>query len=88
MNVTKTKTVIFSKGKVCKYPLFYLGNEEIEVKHDHVSLGVTLNYHGFFKKAMYKQITQARKAPFVLTEKARRLWLPADIVLEIFLRPV
>ena len=33
---------------------------------------------------MYKQITQARKPLFVLTEKAMMLHLPADIVLELF----
>ena len=32
----------------------------------------------------YQQITQARKALFVLIENARMLRLPADIVLELF----
>ena len=54
INATKTKIVIFSKGKVRKYPLFYLGYEEIEVKDHYVYLGVTFNYNGSFKKAIYK----------------------------------
>ena len=83
INATKTKIIIFSNGKVRKYPLFYLGNDEIEVKDDYVYLGVTFDYNGSFKKAIYKQITQARKALFVLIERARMLRLPADIVLEL-----
>ena len=67
-----------------KYPLFYLGNEELEIKGDYVYLGVTFNHIGSFKKAIYKQITQARKALFVLTEKARMLRLPVDIVPKLF----
>ena len=50
VNVTKTKIVIFSRGKVRKYPRFTLGCNEIEVKDDYVYLGVTFNYNGSFKK--------------------------------------
>ena len=51
---------------------------------DYVYLGVTFNYNGSFKKAISKQITQARKAMFLLLQKAKVLRLPADIVCELF----
>ena len=51
VSVTKTKIVIFSWGKVRKYPRFNLGGNEIDVKDDYVYLGVTFNYNGSFKKS-------------------------------------
>ena len=87
INATKTKIGIFSNEKVCQCPLFYLGNEEIEVNEDYVYLGIIFSYNGSFKKPLYKQITHDRKALFLLTGKARMLRLPAYIVLEL-LTPV
>ena len=83
VNVTKTKIVIFSRGKVQKYPRFTLGSNEIEVKDDYVYLGVTFNYNGSFKNAISKQISQGRKAMFALIEKAKIWRLPTDILLEL-----
>ena len=84
INVTKTKIVIFSRGKVKKYPKFTIGNEEVQVCDDYVYLGVTFNFNGSFRKAISKQITQARKAMFALLEKAKILRLPVDIVCDLF----
>ena len=83
-NVSKTKIIIFSRGKVRKFPKFYLDQDEIEVVDDYVYLGVKFNYNGSFKKAINKQISQARKAMFALLEKAKVLNLPIDIVCELF----
>ena len=88
INVTKTKIVIFSRGKVRNYPHFKIGNDDIEVKDDYVYLGVTFNYNGSFKKAICKQIMQARKAMFAILQKARTLQLPIDIVCELYERCV
>ena len=84
VNISKTNVIIFSRGKVRKYPKFYLGKNEIKVVDDYVYLGVTFNYDGSFKKAIDKQITQARKAMFALLNKTRALRLPFDIVVELF----
>ena len=84
VNVSKTNIIIFSRGKVRKYPKFYLGQYEIKVVDDYVYLGVTFNYDGSFKKAIDKQIIQARKAMFALLSKTRALRLPFDIVVELF----
>ena len=69
INVSKTKVVIFSRGKVRNYPKFYIGNDEVQVNEDYVYLGVTFNFNGSFRKAISKQISQARKAMFSLLEK-------------------
>ena len=84
INVSKTKIVIFSRGKVRKYPKFTIGNEEVQVCDDYVYLGVTFNFNGSFRKAISKQISQARKAMFSLLEKAKILRLPVDIVCDLF----
>ena len=84
MNISKTKVVIFSKGKVKRFPRFYLGEEEVDVAYDYVYLGVTFNYKGTFTKAMEKQINQARKAMFIVLEKARILNLPFDVICELY----
>ena len=47
--------IIFSKDKVCKFPKFFLDQDEIEAVDD-VYLGVELNYNGSFQKAINKQI--------------------------------
>ena len=88
INISKTKIIIFARGKVRNYPCFNLGNDKIEVKDDYVYLGVTFNYNGSFKKAISKQIMQARKAMFAILQKARILQLPIDIVCELYERCV
>ena len=54
------------------------------MKPDYVYLGVTFNYDGSFKKAIEKQITQARKAMYALLQKAKILRLPFDIIFELY----
>jgi hypothetical protein len=84
VNISKTKVVIFSRGKVRKYPNFTYGGQNLEVVDDYVYLGVTINYNGRFKKAMIKQQTQATRAMYALLNKARKLCLPVDIQLQLF----
>ena len=54
------------------------------VVDDYVYLGVKFHYNGSFKKAISKQVTQARKALFGMLSKARSLVLPIDIQCELF----
>ena len=77
------KIVVFSRGKVTKLPNFFLGTTEIDVVEEYTYLGVTFNYNGLFRKALNKQITQARKAMFALLAKAKSLKLPIDITCEL-----
>ena len=84
LNLTKTKVIVFSRGKIRNIPEFFYGEEQVEVVDDYVYLGVKFNYNGSFTKAMEKQIDQARKAMFSMITKARRLQLPVDIQIELF----
>ena len=84
VNISKTNVVIFSRGKVTKYPTFKIGENVVEVKPEYVYLGVTFNYNGSFKNAIEKQITQARKAMYSLLQKAKILRLPFDIIFELY----
>ena len=84
VNISKTNVVIFSRGKVKKYPTFKIGENIVEVKPEYVYLGVTFSYNGSFKGAIEKQITQARKAMYSLLQKAKTLRLPFDIIFELY----
>ena len=84
VNLSKTKIIIFSKGKITMHPNFTFNNKIVEVVDDYVYLGTTFNYNGSFTKAIKKQVSQAQKAMFSLLTKARRLLLPIDIQLDLF----
>ena len=88
VNILKTNIIIFSRGRVKKYPEFKIGNDTVTVVDDYIYLGVTFNYNGLFIKAMTKQVTQARKAMFAILQKSRQLYLPIDIVCELYERCV
>jgi len=84
VNTTKTKIVIFSRGKVKKFPNFNFGDRILKVVDDYIYLGTTFNFNGSFNKAIAKQVSQARRAMFNLITKARTLSLPVDIQSELF----
>jgi hypothetical protein len=84
VNTSKTKIVVFSRGKVRKLPSFQFGDSSIEVVQDFNYLGIKFNYNNKFKKAISKQVNQARRAMFSLITKARKLDLPIDIQLDLF----
>lgn len=84
VNASKTKIVIFSRGKTRKKPLFKLGNDTIEVCDHYTYLGIVFNFNGKFKKAISKQVSQARHAMFALLSKAAKLMLPFDITCDLF----
>ena len=84
VNTSKTKIVIFSRGKVRRYPDFVFGSDKLDVVDEYVYLGVKFNYNGKYKKMIQKQITQARKALCCMLAKARKLQLPIDIQCQLF----
>ena len=88
VNTKKTKIVIFSKGKVRNIPIFYFNGVRLDVDFDFTYLGCNLNYNGKFKKAISKQVSQARCAMFSLVTKSRKLKLPVDMQCELFDRLV
>ena len=84
LNISKTKVIIFSRGKVRKHIKFALDETELEVVDQYTYLGVTFNYNNTFYKSIERQISQAKKALFSLITKSRRLDVPIDITLDLF----
>ena len=84
INVSKSKVVIFSRGKVRKIQTWNLGDQVIETTDDYVYLGTTFNYNGRFEKALQKQAAQAKRAMYCMIGKARKLGLPVDIQIHLF----
>ena len=83
-DASKTKIIIFYRGKIRNIPLFKIGIESIDVVDEYIYLGTTFCCNGSFKKAITKQISQAKSAMFSLIAKAQRLNLPIDIVVELY----
>jgi hypothetical protein len=84
INQSKTKVVIFSRGKVRKKINFKIGDQAIDTSSEYCYLGVLFNFNGKPMKAIKDRITPARKAMFSLNELAVKLMLPPDIHLELF----
>ena len=84
VNISKTKIIVFSRGKVTRLPEWKFGQENIDVVQDYTYLGIKMNFNGKYRKAMEKQISQAKRALFSLFSKARKLNLPPDIVCHLF----
>ena len=84
VNVSKTKIIILSRGKIRTKPMFKINTEMIEVVDEFVYLGTPFSCNGSFKKAIKKQISQARCATYSLIAKAHQLFLPIDIVIQIY----
>ena len=64
VNISKTKIMIFSRGKARRFPTFKYGHHIIEVVIDYIYYGVKMNYNKHFAKAMKKQLDQGRRAQF------------------------
>ena len=88
VNTSKTKIVIFSRGKVRKIPIFNFRGDVLEVVDDFIYLGVRFKYNGTFKLTVTKQVSQARKALYSLLAKAKRLHLSIDTQCELFDRMI
>jgi hypothetical protein len=84
VNTSKTKIVIFSRGKVRKIPNFVLGTEKIEVTFEYKYLGTMFSYNNKFFRAIKCQYNAASRAMFSLLRKCNKLDLPLDIQLDLF----
>jgi len=84
VNVSKTKVIVFSKGKIRKLPKIVFNNIELDVVFSYIYLGVLFNYNGKFNSAQKNLYDKASRAMFGLIAKCRRLRLPLDIQLKLF----
>ena len=83
-NKSKTRIVIFSKGRVKTEHNFKMGTTKIDTDTDYCYLGVVFNFNGKFSKAITERINLAQKSLFSLNAKAERLHLPVDIHIDLF----
>ena len=85
INVTKTKIMIFSRGKVRSLPDLMFGNSKIEVVFEYNYLGIILNYNGNFTKAIKSLYDKGSKAMFFLLITDLQLHLFDKVVTPVIL---
>lgn len=84
VNLSKTKTVIFSKRKFRPPLRLKLDGKELEYTDCFSYLGVIFYYNGSFVHTKKKLVEQAQKALYAVYYKIRNLQLPIDLQLKIF----
>ena len=84
VNPTKTKIVIFGRGKTGNKPVFTYNGEPIDVVDDFIYLGVKLNSNGSFKKEQVYASEQANKSLYGIISKSRQLNFDLDLQIDMF----
>ena len=84
LNAKKCKVVIFSRGKIRRFPDFVIGSEKLEVVYDFMYLGLRLNYNNRMQVAQRDLFARASRAMFALLTKAKSLKLPPDLTIDLF----
>ena len=88
VNISKTKVLIFSKGRPNKKFHFFFNECELEIVNNYKYLGILLSRSGSFGKNKKYLAEQANKAPFALFRKSRNLNLSIDLQIELFNKTV
>ena len=88
INSTKTKVMIFSRGKVRKLPAFMYDGKQLDIVFSFQYLGVKFNYNNKFKVAQKQLYDRASRAMFSLLRKVKSLLLPIDVSIELFDRMI
>ena len=80
----RCKILIFSRGKVSKYPNFMIGEECIEVVSSFVYLGLKFNYNNKWKVALKDVYDRASRAMFALFKKCKAKHPSHDLIADVF----
>ena len=85
VNCSKTKIVVFSRGKVqtSNYN-FLFGGQEVEVVSEYKYLGILFNYNGKFRKGELELKEQATRALYTILGTCRKYDLPVDIQIQMY----
>lgn len=83
INISKTKVVVFSKGRLPNYN-FTISDIALEVVREYKYLGILFSRTGSFLSAKKHIASQASRAMFSLLKKAKSLLLPIDLQIELF----
>ena len=84
LNASKCKVMIFSRGKVRRFPDFYLYGEKLEVVPSFTYLGLLLNYNNDMKNAKTDLSIRGSRAMFSLLKKSNSLNIPIDVAIDLF----
>jgi hypothetical protein len=87
LNVTKTKILIFSRGRQQRYQFTY-NNEQIEIVNEYNYLGILFSRSGSFYNAKKEIAKQATKTMYSLLKQSKHLCLPIDTQIDLFMRTV
>ena len=82
INKSKTKVLIFSKGRRPNHS-FKIGDDEVEIVSDHKYLGILFGRSGYFLSAKKYITNQATRAVYSLLKKVRTLLLSIDMRIEM-----
>ena len=84
VNISKTKIVVFSGGRLPKNLKFFFKGSELEIVKEYKYLGVFLGRSGSFTRAKKHIADQANIAVFSLLRKIRILNLPLELQFDLF----
>ena len=84
INVSKTKYMICSRGKIRKQSTLYINRTAIERVDTFCYLGVVLKYNNTFQAAMKNHVDKAKKALFKLDVLMSKIDLEIDTKLHLF----
>ena len=88
VNISKTKIMIFSRGRQSKKFHFFFNSTELEIVPDYKYLGIYLSRTYSYIKAKKHIAEQANKALFSLLKKIRTLDLSFDLQITLFNKTV
>ena len=71
LDISKTKVMIFSRGKLRKPHLFYFGEETIEVVNEYNYLDIVFNYNAKFNVAKQNLYQKGNRAMFALLKNKK-----------------
>ena len=84
INSTKTKVMVFSRGKIKNKPVIYYGDQTLEVVFNYTYLGIVFNYNGSFNLAIKRLYDIGCRAMFEILKKGRIMCLDIDTQLRLF----
>ena len=84
VNISKTKVMIFSGGRVPKNLKFYFKGNELQIVNEYKYLGIFVTRTGTFFRTKKHIADQANIALFSLLRKIRALNLPIHMQIELF----
>ena len=85
INIDKTKVMIFLRRKLRKPHYFNYGDQNIEVVNEYNYLGLVFNYDAKFNVAKNNLYQKSLKAMFSLLRKIKKMSLPVDLAIKLFL---